>query len=284
MEHIFDTIVLGLGPAGISCAVYLKRFNMDVLLIGLENSALRNASLIENYYGIPSISGDDLFFKGIDQAKSLGIDVRKEEVLTIEKVNNIKITTNKDTYYAKSLFIGVGKGRNKLTCPNAEEFNGKGVSYCAICDGFFFRNKNIGIVGHKDFMKNELEILKRFNPNVAVFTNGETSDIDTLYQSKIHHLEGDGHLERVVLEDGTSVLIDGLFVAMGSQSSFSIAKHLGLILDDEDNIVVNNYQTNIPGIFAGGDAIEGIKQVIKAANDGALAAMEIKKYLREAAK
>ena len=278
---MFDTIIIGKGPAGISAAIYLKRFNFNPLVIGKDYGALETKTVIDNYFGLPHIDGKELIQKGIDQAKDLGIEVLTEEVISIEYGNPFKVITNKNEYEAKSIFIATGKSRQKLIVKNLKDYEGKGVSYCAICDGFFYRNKNIGIVGSSDFMISEFNTLKKFSQNITVFTNGEDTKLeyDNIIKSKIKSLYGENHLEGVILEDDSKVELDGLFIAVGSANAQSFAKHLGLMLDESNNIIVNNFKTNLDGIFAGGDTIGGLLQVSKASSDGANASLEIKKYL-----
>jgi thioredoxin reductase (NADPH) len=279
---MYDTIIIGNGPAGISAAIYLKRFNFNPLVIGKDLGSLGYTSYIDNYYGFDHIKGTDLILKGIEQAKNLGIDVVNDEVIAIEYGTNCYIVKTKgNTYEGTSVFLATGKARNKLNVKNLQAFEGKGVSYCAICDGFFYRNKRLGIVGSGDFMKNELDTLKKFTKDIIIFTNGETTDQEgfTVVNDKIVSLYGEDDLSGVETEHGKYDL-DGLFIAYGTANAVSFAKHLGLVLDSQNNIVVKDFQTNIPGIFAGGDVIGGLLQVSKAVGDGANASIEIKKYIQ----
>lgn len=279
---MYDTIVIGNGPAGISGAIYLKRFNYNVLVIGKDLGALEGEHYIDNYYGLKHIKGSDLINSGIEQARDLGIDVLKDEVVAIEYGTfGFVVKTINSSYEAKTVFLTAGKPRTKLLIGSLKEYEGKGISYCAICDGFFFRNKKIGIVGNSHYMKNELDVLKKFSNDITVFTNGlDTDVIDTkVVKDKLVTFTGDE--SRLTGLDTTSAHydLDACFIAIGSANATSFAKHLGLQLDEKDNIVVNNFMTNIPGIFAGGDIIGGLAQVSKAVCDGALASLEIKKYL-----
>jgi thioredoxin reductase (NADPH) len=279
---MYDTIIIGNGPAGISAAIYLKRFNFNPLVIGKDLGSLGYTSYIDNYYGFDHIKGTDLILKGIEQAKNLGIDVVNDEVIAIEYGTNCYIVKAKgNTYEGTSVFLATGKARNKLNVKNLQAFEGKGVSYCAICDGFFYRNKRLGIVGSGDFMKNELDTLKKFTKDIIIFTNGETTDQEgfTVVNDKIVSLYGEDNLSGVEAEHGKYDL-DGLFIAYGTANAVSFAKHLGLVLDSQNNIVVKDFQTNIPGFFAGGDVIGGLLQVSKAVGDGANASIEIKKYIQ----
>ncbi len=280
---MYDTIVIGNGPAGISGAIYLKRFNYNVLVIGKDLGALEGNHYIDNYYGLKHIKGSDLINAGIDQAKDLGVDVLKDEVVAIEYASNgFVVKTIENTYECKTIFLTAGKPRTKLSITNLKEYEGKGISYCAICDGFFFRNKKIGIVGNSFYMKNELEVLKKFSTDITVFTNGLECDLNDgtkIVNEKIVSFTGNSEKLTGLETSSNHYDLDACFIAIGSANATSFAKHLGLQIDEKDNIVVKDFMTNIPGIFAGGDIIGGLAQVSKAVCDGALASMEIKKYL-----
>ena len=278
---MFDCIVVGNGPAGISCAIYLKRFGFNVLVIGMDEGTLKINTTIENYYGIGSIKSVDLINNGILQAKSLGIDVLKEEVINIELGSEFKVITNIGEYCAKTIFLGTGKVRKKLSIKGLKEFEGKGVSYCAVCDGFIYRKKRIALIGSGEYMKAELDVLKRFTKDLLVFTNGLDTDITDIevIKDEIVEFTGDGVLKSIITNNN-SYEVDAAFIAVGSQDTLSLAKHLGLIVDEKGDLIVTNSHTNISGIFAGGDCTQGVKQIVKAAADGCIAAYEIKEYLR----
>ena len=280
----YDSIIIGAGPAGISCAIYLKRYGLNPLVIANDNSVLFDAHEIENYYGINSISGKDLYYNGINQAKSLGIDVINDEAIDITFDMPFIVKTKNQEYSAKTICLALGSPKNKMN--KAKKFEGEGVSYCAICDGFFYRKKKTGLVGSGDFMLHELEVLKPMIPDLTVFTNGvhvESSLLEgvKVVEDKIVSFDGNEHLESITTTNDTYEIY-GCFIAEGAQSSFTFAKHLGLGLDGNNIIVDKNLMTNIPGIFAAGDCIGGLKQIIKAASDGAIAATAINKYLKQA--
>lgn len=277
---MFDCVVIGSGPSGISAAIYLKRFGLNVLVIGRDYGTLSVNTLIENYYGIEAINGIDLIEKGINQAKNLGIDVLSEEVVKIEMSDGFIVGTNKSSYACKTVFIATGMKRTTLKIKGLKEFEGRGVSYCAVCDGFLYRKKRIALIGSGDFMKSELEVLKRFSNDITIFTNGEPLDLDeVVVTDKIECINGDTKVTSIKTIN-KDYEIDCVFVAVGMASASSFARHLGLLMDEFDHLIVNDFMTNIPGIFAGGDAIGGVKQIVKAASDGCLAAYKIKDYLK----
>ncbi len=278
---MYDCVIIGSGPSGISAAIYLKRFGLNVIVIGKDYGTLSINTPIENYYGIESINGIDLIEKGLNQAKHLGINILKEEVVNIEITDGFIVGTNKSKYTTKTVFIATGMKRTTLNFPGIKEFEGKGVSYCAVCDGFLYRKKRLAIIGSGDFMKSELEVLKRFSKDIIVFTNGEEVNLDeNIVTDKIMSINGDSIVKSITTINNTYD-IDAVFVAVGMASGSSFARHLGLLMDEKDHLIVDNYMTNIPGIFAGGDVIGGVKQIVKAASDGCVAAYKIKDYLKD---
>ncbi len=276
-----DCIVIGYGPCGISTAIYLKRYGFYPLVIGKDNGALEKAHKIENYYGFESIPGVELVQKGIIQAKSLGIEVISDEVLGIEFEKEFRVLCKNNTYEAPTIMLAVGAARNKFSL--ADRFEGAGVSYCATCDGFFYRKKKTAIVGSGEYMLHELEVLKNIVPDLTIFTNGMTLHTDVgsipVVEEKIISFNGQNHLESITTTK-QAYPMSGCFIANGSASGFTIAKHLGIALDGSYIKVNEDKMTNIPGIFAGGDCIGGLLQVSKAISDGAIAATAISKYLK----
>ena len=270
-----DVIVIGQGPSGISCAIYLKRFNLNPIVIAKDFGALETKATIENYYGIESIDGKELIQKGIDQAKKLGIEVINEEVISIENYGTFEVITNKNKYEGKAVYLAVGKAKAKLNKKGLKEFEGKGISYCATCDGFFFRKKRIGIVGSGDYMLKELEVLRNFSDDIIVFSSSDLDIKEKVVKDEIVEFTGAGVLKSIITNNN-SYEVDAAFIAVGSQDTLSLAKHLGLIVDEKGDLIVTNSHTNISGIFAGGDCTQGVKQIVKAAADGCIAAYEIK--------
>lgn len=274
---MLEIVVIGSGPAGVSAAVYLKRFNYNVTVFSNGDTTLNSAHQIDNYYGFFGISGSDLYQKGIEQLESLDINVVNETVLAIEAYDKFFITTDKGSYEAKKVILATGKSRNKLKIKNAKDYELKGLSYCATCDGFFYRNKKIGIFGSGSAMFHELSFLKNMSPFITVFTDGVEVDIEgvTVVKEKVVSLYGDEFLEGVTTING-DYPIDGLFVAIGDASTFDFIKHLGIATDDKNNINVDsNYQTNIINLYAIGDAIGGVLQIAKASYDGMMVAYAI---------
>ena len=276
---IYDSIIIGKGPAGISAAIYLKRYGFNPLVIGKDGGALEKAHLIENYYGIDSISGNDLIDKGISQAKRLGIEILTEEVIDISFFDNLTVTTKDNVYQAKSIVLALGASRNRYA--KADKF--EGVSYCATCDGFFYRKKKLALIGNGSYMKHELDVLSNISNDITIFTDGLPLEVEldstfNVVTEKITDIIGDERIKTIVA--GNAYDIEGAFIAKGNASGFTIAKHLGIALDNNSIVVDKDFMTNIPGIFACGDVIGGLLQVSKAVSDGAQCANGVNKFLK----
>ena len=278
----YDSIIIGSGPAGISCAIYLKRFGLNPLVISSGIGTLSLAHDIENYYGIKSISGTELYENGINQAKELGIELIYDEAIDIEALEDFTVITKNGRYFSKTIMLALGTPKNKLSI--ATKFEGAGVSYCAQCDGFFYRKKKVAVIGSGEFMKHELDILRGIVSDITVFTNGKKLDYQVegvnIVEDKIVSFNGEEYLCSISTKE-SSYQIDGAFIALDAQSSYTFAIHMGIALKGNDIVVDKNMMTNLPGVFAGGDCIGGLKQVVKAASDGAIAASAIKDFLKQ---
>lgn len=284
---MYDVIIIGAGPAGITASLYIKRANLNTLVIYKDKSNLEKAEKIENYYGFENgITGIKLYEKGIQQAKNIGVDVKKEEVIKISGDNkNFTIFTDKEKYTAKSLILATGNKKNQPKIKGLEEFEGKGISYCAICDGFFFRNKDVTVLGSGNYAISETNELINIAKHITILTNGakapefraENVNIAT---KPIKEICGEDRVEKIEFEDGSQMKTDGIFVAQGVAGSVDFAKKLGIITN-KNNIVVNeNMETNIKGIYACGDATGGILQISKAVYEGCIAGLQAIKYIK----
>lgn len=277
---IYDALIIGKGPAGITASIYLKRYGYNVIVVGKNGGALENVSKIENYYGIKSISGTELVNAGIEQAKALNIEVITEEVLEINKENNFTVKTDKQTIESKTVILACGTSRNRY--PKADKF--EGVSYCATCDGFFYRKKKIGLIGNGNYMAHELSVLENIVKDITVFTDGKKLEASInpnilVVNDKITDIKGDEHISSIVC--GTKAYdIDGLFIAIGNASGFTLAKHLGIELSGNSIKVNENYMTNIDGLFSCGDAVGGLLQVGKAVGEASICATSVSNYLK----
>lgn len=274
--------VIGSGPAGVSTALYLKRANKDVVVFSNHKSSLLKAKEIENYYGTGKINGNKLYQDGLSSLNDLNIELIEEEVFNIDFGNKLILETNKNKYEFDVIVLATGSSKNKPKLKNIEKFEGTGISYCATCDGFFFRNKKIAVLGNSDFALHELNYLKNISSDLFLLTNGDSLESEFItYNNKIKELVGETSLEKIIFEDNTELLIDALFIANDSPDSNVLAKKCG-ILTDKSGIVVNDkFETNVPGIYACGDAVKGQKQIAKAVYEGMLTATNIIEYINK---
>jgi len=278
-------IIIGAGPAGISAALYAKRANIDTTIIYQDESALLKAHQIDNYYGTPQISGTDLYNTGLKQAQGLGIKIVKEEVVGVSYEDSYVVITNENEYRASALILATGNKRNTPNISGIKELEGKGISYCAVCDGFFFRNKKIAVLGSGTYAYHEAQYLRNISEDIIILSNNQEineaklNDFN-LETKKIKEISGSERVEKVIFEDDSELVIDALFIAQGTASSNDIARKLGAIIENNFIVVDENQMTNIPLLYACGDCTPGLKQVCKAVYDGALAANDLIKRLR----
>ena len=280
-------VIIGQGPAGISAALYAVRGGADVTVIANGAGALARAGLIQNYYGFENgISGRELIEAGVRQAEKLGVRMVRGELFGIEYgEEGFAVKTSAGTLDAGAAVIACGTQRNTPPIAGIDAFDGRGVSYCAVCDAFFFRGKKVGVVGSGAYAASEYEVLKGVIQDVTVLTDGEAPQFSLPCDTrKIARLEGGDALERVVFEDGSAEAFDGLFIACGTAGAFELSRKLGLETANGKIVTDERRATNVPGIFAAGDCTAGIQQIAKAVCDGMIAGTEALKYLKAQAK
>jgi thioredoxin reductase (NADPH) len=285
---MYDTIIIGKGPAGITCAIYLKRAGVNPLVIGKDGGALAKSEKIENYYGFAEpVSAGKLLGDGIKQAENLGVEVIEDEVVGIEAFDTIKVTTLEKEYSAKTLLLATGKKRIAAPVKGLKDFEGRGVSFCALCDGFFYKGKSVAVLGGGKYALSEAAFLKNIAAGVKIFSNGEAEDLlrqtfpQILIEDKVIEIYGGEKAEGIRTEKG-EYPVEGIFIALGSAGSAEFAATMGLETDSTGSIVVDgSYSTNIKGVFAAGDCVGGMSQIVKAAYQGAAAAQSIIKYLKQ---
>jgi len=277
---MYDIIIIGKGPAGISAALYTVRANLKTLVVGSGIGGLETAEKIDNYYGFPDgISGKELQQRGVDQVQVLGCDVLDEEVLSVVKLDSFTVKTNRGEYEGKQILLTTGKSRVKTKIKGIDAFLGRGVSMCAVCDGFFYRGKRLVVLGNANYAIAETEELTRFSQDITICTNGrkpawegtvpEGVKVDT---RTVAEVSGDAKVSRLVFEDGEIFDLDGIFIAEGTASAIDFAAKMGILTEGTNIVVDENFKTNVDGVFAAGDCIGGFLQVSKAVSDGALAA------------
>ena len=279
----YDIIIIGAGPAGISASLYAVRANKKVLVLYDDKSSLEKTDKIENYYGFENgISGKDLYKAGIKQAENIGVDVKKEEVIKIETISendyNFLVNTSNDIYKSKVVILATGNKKNKPKITGIEKFEGKGISYCAICDGFFYRNKNVAVIGSGNYAISETNDLINIAKDITILTDGEKApdfraDNVKVETRGIKEIKGNDKVEEIELTDGTDLKVDGVFIAYGVASSTDFAKKLGALVKNDKIIVNEKMETNIKNLYACGDCVGGLLQVSKAVYEGAIAGL-----------
>lgn len=286
-----DVIIIGKGPAGISAALYTVRAGLRTLVIGLDNSALHKTDRVENYYGFAEpVSGKYLLEQGEQQARRLGVKFVHSEVIALEKAEYFEVYTAEENYSAKAVLMATGQQTKKVNIDGLEEFEGRGVSYCTTCDGFFYRGLKVGLVGFKDYAMHEAMELEPLTKNITIYTNGNELELTEKYKfhasrfsinnKKIKSVAGNEVIEDITFEDGSVEKLDGLFVAFESASSVDFARKLGVITKNNSIVVNENQGTNLNGLFAAGDCTGGFKQIATAVGQGAMAGRKIIEYIR----
>lgn len=295
---MYDAIIIGAGPAGITAGIYIKRAGFNVLVISKNESALNKANKIENYYGFEQpISGEELVKNGINQAKSLGINIVSKEVIGIKYSENNHyevITANQskdEKYIAKTVLLATGANRNRPNIKGIKEYEGKGISYCAVCDALFYKNKDVAVLGNGEYAIGEIEELLPIAKTVTMLTDSKeyvenrcNNEKIKINNKKIQEFRGTNQIEEIQFEDGTTEKINGIFIAQGTASSLDFAKKLGARIENNYIIVNENMETTIPNVYAAGDCTGGILQISKAVYEGTKSGLAIINKLREMSK
>ena len=284
---MYDVIIIGAGPAGITASLYIKRGNLNPLVIYNDKSSLEKTEKIDNYYGFENgIDGKKLYEDGIKQAKNLGIDIKDEEVIKIEFIEDgYCVTTANNKYNSKVIILATGNKKNTPNIKGIKEFEGKGISYCAICDGFFYKDKNVVVIGSGNYAISETNDLINLSKEITILTNGNKApeiraENVSVNEKGIREIKGNTRAEEIEFTDNTKLKTDGIFIAEGTAGSHEFAKKLGIITKNNKIIVNEKMETNVPGIYACGDCTEGLLQISKAVYQGTVAGLEAIKYLK----
>jgi thioredoxin reductase (NADPH) len=291
-KNMFDVIVIGQGPAGISASLYTVRGNCSTLVVAKDFGSLYKADKIDNYYGFPeTISGKELLENGIKQAKRLGVEFAQDEIVGISYDDAFNVIGKQNTYRARSVILAVGQPGRKLALKGIKEFEGKGISYCVTCDGFFYRNKKVGVLGYTDYAVHEASELLTYTEDITLFTNGKKLEVDEqsekmLSQFKvtdkpIASVSVSEFVEKIEFTDGTAEEVDGIFVAYGSASAVEFALKLGVLTENNAIVTEKDGSTGIPGLFACGDCTGVFKQISVAVGQGAMAGKAALDYVKK---
>lgn len=301
-----EVIIIGSGPAGYTAAIYAARAQLNPLVIASSvepGGELMKTTEVENYPGFPEgLMGPDLMANFQAQAERFGAEILFDDVVEVDLKGDVKIvkTGMGETYEAKTVIISTGAAYRELGLPNEKALSGHGVSWCATCDGFFFREKTIAVVGGGDSAMEEANFLTKFASKVYIIHRRETlkaskimqqrafdnPKIEFIWNSAVAELKGDGKLEAVVLEDTrngdrTELALDGLFIAIGNDPRVSLVENQVELTEDRFiKVDGRSSKTTLPGVFAAGDVIDPTyRQAITAAGSGCVAALDAEHYL-----
>ena len=297
-EKTYDLIVLGGGPTAIGCAIYAARFVMDILVIGKTFGGLiATTHIVENYPGITSVSGQGLTEMLREHMQSLNIPYISDEIKNIEKNDDYFVLHSFfQKFKAYTICIATGSERRKLGIPGEEEFAGKGVSYCATCDGIFFKDKIVAVIGGSDSAAKEALFLAQHTEKVYIIYRREeiraepinkkrvyeNEKIEIINNTNIVEIKGDNVVKSIIFDNGKEFPVDGVFIEIGSNPLSNLAKDLGVKVNEKDEIIINRKsETNVPGIYAAGDVADApFKQAITGVAEGVIAAYSAFDYLK----
>ncbi|MBY9004225.1 MAG: FAD-dependent oxidoreductase [Candidatus Lokiarchaeota archaeon] len=299
LEKTYDLVVLGGGPTAIACAIYAARFALDVLIVGkIFGGLIATTDIVENYPGITSTSGQGLMEMFKDHMNSLNIPYITDEIRSIENAGDYYVLHSFfQKFKAKSICIATGSERRKLGIPGEAEFAGKGVSYCATCDGPFYIDKVVCIIGGSDSAAKEALFLAQNVRKVFIIYRKEEIRAEPINKKKVYENEkieiinntnvveivGKTNVERVIFDNGKELEVDGVFIEIGSIPNSEIAQRIGVKTSEKREIIINRKsETNISGIFAAGDVADApFKQAITGVAEGVIAAYSAFDYLKE---
>ncbi len=294
---IYDCIIIGAGPAGMCAGIYAARSGLKTLVLEskMPGGLLNYTNEVKNYPGFKAVSGPDLAMSIYEHFKTFDIDMKSEEVIDLVLGNPKKIITNKGEYETNNVIIASGRSRRSLNLPHEDELRGSGISYCALCDGHFYKDMSVGVVGAGDSSLEEALYLSKIVKDVTIIVRGKAlsgnrelierveqcKNISVVFGRNVTDLlVEDGKLTGVKLDDESELDIKGLFVYIGFDPVLPFKTDLGLDTEKGYLIVDDECQTNIEGVYAVGDIIKKkLYQIISAESEGAMAATSIARKL-----
>lgn len=293
---IYDVIIIGLGASGVSASIYAKRSGLNVCVInyGVPGGIISTSSIVENYPGIKSISGSDFAFNLFEHFNSLNIPLYNEEVINIKNGDIKTVITTNNEYKAKKIIICSGRKPKKLGIKNEDKYMGRGISYCATCDGNLYKNKKVCVVGGGNSALESAIYLSNICEVVYVivrkdkFIGSESLIKDVLnkdnvvvkFNSVIEEIVGNDVVESIKIKD-EEIKLSGIFINIGYEPSIGILKGLNLKMDNNYIVVDKNMETSVKGIYAAGDIIKkDLYQLVTAVSEGAVAATNVFKSIK----
>lgn len=290
-----EVIIIGQGPAGLSAALYTARAGLSTLVLGSDPKVAGDYA-IDNYFGFPdTITGKELIERGVAQARKFGVAIEKERVLGIHFNDNgaFIVKTDRRELQSCAVILATGVERRRPAIGNLADYEGRGVSYCVSCDGYFFKNRRILVIGEGNYAANQAIELLEYSRNVSICTMGKPAAMNrefmdaiaaegiSFIESPVTTLKGDGRLTHVILASGEERETDGLFIAMGDASSIDFARTLGIFTSGNFIEVDGTQKTNVPGIFAAGDCVGGFLQISVAVGEGAKAGRSAIEHVKQ---
>lgn len=282
-----NIVIVGSGPAGVSAALYAVRAGVDTTVLTKGPGALDRAEKIENYYGLAQpVSGAELERRSIENAKRLGVRFVTAEAVGLTYTDKLTVETIGEDYPADAVILATGASRAVPRIPGLAGLEGHGVSWCAVCDAFFYRGKDVAVLGSGAYALHEVQALLPVVKSVSLLTNGMPLTAEfppevTVYPQKVEAVLGEPVVTGVQLSDGQEVALSGVFVALGVAGSTALARKIGAAVEGSRIVVDEKMRTTVPGLYAAGDCTGGLLQVAKAVYEGAQAGTEAAKALRK---
>ena len=302
---MYDVVIIGSGPAGLSASIYAKRAGLNAVTFEksyISGGQVLNTYEVDNYLGLKGISGMDMANKFREHADALGCEFVSEEITKITKINDSFLLTGKQNGYAtKAVIVATGAHNSRLNVPGEEELSGMGVSYCATCDGAFFKGKTVAVVGGGDVAVEDAIYLSRTCKEVYLIHRRDKlraakslqdellskDNVKVIWNSVVERIEGEDQVEGILLKDITNnenkdLKVDGVFIAIGMEPVNGLVKDLVSL--DEKGFVMSGDQciTNHKGIFVAGDLrTKKVRQIVTAVADGANVIASVEAYLRK---
>jgi len=297
-NSIYDVVIIGAGPAGIQAAIHASRKKTNVLMLGrIENSALYPAH-VENYACIDGVTdGKELLEAGISQIKRFGTEVSPEDVLKIaqgeDELFALELESGREIQ-TRTLIFSMGISKKKLSVPGEQEFSGRGVSYCVDCDANFYRGATVIVAGNRSaaidgaltmlgYADKVYLVAKELKGSDSLLDRLQESDVEVLAGTWVQEINGENAVNDILLENGDTIKVDGIFIELGSKGALELATQIGVQLDMEHfkHIDVSRKQeTNIPGVYGAGDIVGPPYQMAKAVGEGCVAGMEAAAYAK----
>ena len=282
-----NVVIIGAGPAGVSAALYTARAGVDTTVLTKGPGALARAEGIENYYGVPGpVSGAELERRGIEGAEAVGVKFVHTEAVGLTFTDKLTVETLAGDFPADAVILATGASRAAPPVPGLAALEGRGVSYCATCDAFFYRSKDVAVLGSGEYALHEIAALLPLAKSVTLLTGGAELTASfppevAVRTQTVEAILGPDKVSGVQLAGGEVLPVDGVFVAMGVAGSTALARKMGAQVEGNKIVVDDKMMTTIPGLFAAGDCTGGLLQVAKAVYEGAVAGNEAAKALRK---